>query len=201
LSTRRWIILLSLLTIWTSACAVAGPAPQGIDFAHINDRVASGDLSEEEARQLIQVAEHIKERAKRNLTLTQRLKRAVLNPWVAFGLAAQAMFMMRFVLQWIASEKRQRSYVPVAFWYFSLAGGLMLLTYAVQRRDPVFTLGQGLGCFIYIRNLRLIYKRRGTQRELQGLRRGRNNAAATGAENGGGATPPGKGPDGQQEVD
>lgn len=82
------------------------------------------------------------------------------DPWVIFGFSAQAMFMMRFVLQWIASEKRQRSHVPVAFWYFSLVGGLMLFTYAVRQQDPVFMFGQALGCVIYIRNLSLIYRRR-----------------------------------------
>lgn len=77
--------------------------------------------------------------------------------WVLFGLFAQALFMMRFLLQWIASERAKRSVVPVAFWYFSLAGGLTLLAYAVHRRDPVFILGQALGTVIYIRNLWLIH--------------------------------------------
>ena len=76
--------------------------------------------------------------------------------WVLFGLLAQALFMMRFLVQWIASERARRSVVPVAFWYFSLAGGLTLLAYAVHRRDPVFILGQGLGTVIYLRNLWLI---------------------------------------------
>ena len=116
------------------------------------------DLSEEEIARLIENAERIKVRAKAQLTFAQRIERALLNPWVVFGFAAQFMFMMRFVIQWLASERRQRSYVPVPFWYFSLAGGIMLLTYAVQRRDPVFILGQGLGCFIYVRNLILIHK-------------------------------------------
>ena len=75
------------------------------------------------------------------------------------------MFMMRFLVQWIASERKQRSYVPVVFWYFSLGGGLMLLTYAIQRRDPVFILGQSLGMVIYTRNLVLIYRRAWTHRE------------------------------------
>jgi lipid-A-disaccharide synthase-like uncharacterized protein len=90
----------------------------------------------------------------------EKLFTQLTDPWVVFGFAAQAMFMMRFVLQWLASEKRQKSYVPVAFWYFSLAGGLMLFSYAVRQQDPVFIFGQGLGCFIYIRNLILIYRRK-----------------------------------------
>lgn len=76
--------------------------------------------------------------------------------WLAFGFAAQLMFMARFVLQWIASERAQDSVVPVAFWYLSLIGGVMLLAYAVHRQDPVFILGQALGILIYARNLWLI---------------------------------------------
>lgn len=77
--------------------------------------------------------------------------------WVVFGLAGQLMFTSRFLVQWIASERAGRSLVPVAFWYFSIAGGLILFTYAVYRGDPVFILGQSLGLFIYSRNLWLIY--------------------------------------------
>ena len=76
--------------------------------------------------------------------------------WVIFGLMAQLMFTGRFLVQWIASERARSSVTPVAFWYFSLVGGLMLLAYAIYRRDPVFTLGQALGVFIYARNLSLI---------------------------------------------
>lgn len=90
----------------------------------------------------------------------ETLRDKLLNPWAIFGFAAQFAFFMRFVIQWIASEKKGRSHVPVVFWYFSLAGGSMLFVYAsVYLRDPVFTLGQGLGCFIYIRNLILIHRR------------------------------------------
>ncbi len=77
-----------------------------------------------------------------------------------FGLAGQFAFMMRFVVQWFASERRGRSYVPIAFWYLSLCGGCMLFTYALMRRDPVIMLGQALGMLIYLRNLVLIYRRR-----------------------------------------
>ena len=76
--------------------------------------------------------------------------------WVVFGFFAQAMFMMRFLVQWIASERARQSIVPVAFWYFSLLGGVTLLAYAIHRRDPVFMFGQALGLLIYIRNLWLI---------------------------------------------
>ena len=99
-------------------------------------------------------------------TLSERLVELLTNPWVLFGFGAQFMFMMRFLVQWIASERKQRSHVPVVFWYFSIGGGLMLLTYAIQRRDPVFILGQSLGLLIYARNLVLIYRRAWARREL-----------------------------------
>lgn len=80
--------------------------------------------------------------------------------WVAFGLLGQLMFTGRFLVQWIASERAKKSVVPVIFWYFSMAGGLILLAYAIYRRDPVFVLGQSLGVFIYARNLWLIRRER-----------------------------------------
>jgi lipid-A-disaccharide synthase-like uncharacterized protein len=76
--------------------------------------------------------------------------------WVLFGLVGQLMFTGRFLVQWLASEKAKKSVIPLAFWYFSLAGGMILLAYAIYRRDPVFVLGQSLGVFIYARNLWLI---------------------------------------------
>ncbi|MCX7890350.1 MAG: lipid-A-disaccharide synthase N-terminal domain-containing protein [Rhodobacteraceae bacterium] len=84
--------------------------------------------------------------------------------WVMFGLVGQLMFTGRFLIQWIASEKARRSVVPVAFWYFSMAGGLILLSYAIYRRDPVFVLGQSIGVFIYARNLWLIHAQPGAGR-------------------------------------
>ena len=69
-------------------------------------------------------------------------------------------FMGRFVVQWLSSERQGRSVIPVAFWYLSLLGGAMLLVYSVYRRDPVFMLGQGMGTFIYLRNLQLISRER-----------------------------------------
>jgi lipid-A-disaccharide synthase-like uncharacterized protein len=76
--------------------------------------------------------------------------------WLSVGFAAQAMFSMRFIIQWLASEKARRSVVPETFWYFSFAGGFMLFIYAIYRMDPVFILGQGSGLFIYARNIHFI---------------------------------------------
>ena len=74
------------------------------------------------------------------------------------GFLGQFFFSMRFIIQWIKSEKEKRSIIPIAFWYFSLLGGTTLLAYAIYRQDPVFILGQSLGVFIYSRNLYLIYR-------------------------------------------
>jgi lipid-A-disaccharide synthase-like uncharacterized protein len=77
--------------------------------------------------------------------------------WVIVGLTGQLMFSMRFLIQWISSERARKSVMPVAFWYFSIAGGLILFAYAVYRKDPVFILGQATGIIIYSRNLYLIH--------------------------------------------
>lgn len=76
--------------------------------------------------------------------------------WTTFGLAAQGLFFMRFFVQWIHSERLGRSAIPVAFWWFSLAGAAMLLVYAVRQRDLVFMVGPAMGLLIYTRNLMLI---------------------------------------------
>jgi lipid-A-disaccharide synthase-like uncharacterized protein len=76
--------------------------------------------------------------------------------WLSIGLLGQALFSARFLVQWIASERRKQSVVPVHFWYFSVGGGLTLLAYAIYRHDPVFILGQGAGLFVYARNLYFI---------------------------------------------
>jgi lipid-A-disaccharide synthase-like uncharacterized protein len=76
--------------------------------------------------------------------------------WLLVGFAGQALFMMRFLVQWIHSERVRRSVVPLAFWHFSILGGVTLLVYSVHRRDPVFITGQLLGILIYLRNLYLI---------------------------------------------
>jgi lipid-A-disaccharide synthase-like uncharacterized protein len=75
--------------------------------------------------------------------------------WTVLGFAGQLMFSSRFLVQWWASERRHRVVMPVAFWWFSLAGGAALLVYAWHRRDPVFAIGQAAGLFIYARNLML----------------------------------------------
>lgn len=80
--------------------------------------------------------------------------------WIVIGFMGQALFSARFVVQWLASERVRRSIVPRAFWYFSLAGGATLLAYAIHKRDPVFIAGQGLGLFVYLRNIYLIHSGR-----------------------------------------
>lgn len=82
--------------------------------------------------------------------------------WLGIGFLGQLLFTSRFLVQWIASERQCASVVPVAFWWLSLAGGITLLAYAIHRGDPVFTVGQGMGLVVYIRNLWLI----GRNREL-----------------------------------
>ena len=81
-----------------------------------------------------------------------------LDWWVLLGFAAQGLFTMRFLVQWIASERAKRSVIPLAFWYFSIAGGLLLLIYALYRRDPVFIAGQAFGVFVYLRNLYFVLR-------------------------------------------
>jgi lipid-A-disaccharide synthase-like uncharacterized protein len=76
--------------------------------------------------------------------------------WLLVGFAGQGLFMMRFLVQWLHSERQRKSVIPVAFWYFSVGGGLVLLVYSVHRRDPVFIAGQLIGVAIYLRNLYLI---------------------------------------------
>jgi lipid-A-disaccharide synthase-like uncharacterized protein len=76
-----------------------------------------------------------------------------LDWWVIVGFAAQALFTMRFLVQWIASERAGRSVIPMAFWIFSIGGGVLLLVYALYRKDPVFIAGQAFGVFVYLRNL------------------------------------------------
>ncbi|OCL28064.1 hypothetical protein U472_02375 [Orenia metallireducens] len=76
--------------------------------------------------------------------------------WIVIGLIGQAIFSLRFIVQWIASEKAKKSVIPNTFWYLSIAGSLTLLSYAIHQKDPVFILGQATGSFIYLRNLILI---------------------------------------------
>ncbi len=87
------------------------------------------------------------------------------NIWIGIGFFGQALFFGRWVVQWITSEKKAESQVPVSFWYMSLIGGLITLAYAIYRKDPVFIAGQGVGSVVYVRNLMLI--RRGSQAKGQ----------------------------------
>jgi lipid-A-disaccharide synthase-like uncharacterized protein len=83
--------------------------------------------------------------------------------WLAFGLVAQLLFTARFLVQWISSERAGQSVVPMAFWFFSMGGGLMTLIYGVAKREPVIILGQAMATVIYVRNIMLIIKNRGKQ--------------------------------------
>ncbi|UCG15997.1 MAG: lipid-A-disaccharide synthase N-terminal domain-containing protein [Phycisphaerales bacterium] len=163
-----------LVVLHTGAVTGAEPTdvPSGQELVDLlkNDRVAMDlvrkdtDLVKEINRRptLVQV---IRELQSDPHVVFYRVKKTLRNPWVIFGFGAQALFFARFVIQWIASERRKRSHVPVAFWYLSLLGGITLFIYAVGRFDPVFMLGQGLGCFIYIRNLILIQRRSAEYRD------------------------------------
>ncbi len=80
--------------------------------------------------------------------------------WLAIGLTGQCLFMMRFIVQWVHSERHQQSLIPVSFWYLSLSGGLIVLAYGFHRADPVIILGQLPGTFVYTRNLMLIRQKK-----------------------------------------
>ncbi len=87
--------------------------------------------------------------------------------WIAFGLMGNLAFFSRFLLQWVASERAGRSYIPVAFWYLSIAGSVILLIYAIHRKDPVFTLAFLPNCVVYVRNLMLL-RRTGASASITG---------------------------------
>ena len=80
--------------------------------------------------------------------------------WLLIGFLGQAIFSTRFIVQWLYSERRKQSVVPIAFWFLSLGGSLTLLAYAIHRKDPVFILGQSMGFLIYTRNLVLVRRTR-----------------------------------------
>jgi len=88
-----------------------------------------------------------------------------MNGWVLFGFFGQAIFASRFIFQWIASEKKKESFVPLSFWYLSIAGGIVLLIYALYKQDPVFAIGQATGLIVYARNLMLITKKKNMNQE------------------------------------
>ena len=73
--------------------------------------------------------------------------------WLIIGFTGQAFFFSRFFVQWVASERQKKSVIPKAFWYLSIGGGVLLFSYALFRRDPVFIAGQAFGMFVYSRNL------------------------------------------------
>ena len=79
--------------------------------------------------------------------------------WLIIGFLAQGIFGTRFLIQWICSERKKESYIPLIFWYVSILGGMLLLFYAIHRRDPVFIVGQSMGLIVYTRNLILIHQR------------------------------------------
>jgi lipid-A-disaccharide synthase-like uncharacterized protein len=80
---------------------------------------------------------------------------------LAIGFTGQVLFSARFIVQWLVSEYRRESTIPMLFWYFSVAGGVTLLAYSILRRDPVFIVGQAAGLVVYLRNLMLIARRKG----------------------------------------
>ena len=80
--------------------------------------------------------------------------------WLVIGFLGQGLFSARFIIQWLQSERLKQSVIPRAFWYFSVAGGVTLLAYAIHRRDPVFILGQASGLIIYFRNLQFLWRAR-----------------------------------------
>jgi len=85
------------------------------------------------------------------------LEKILRDPWLIIGFVGQFLFMMRFVVQWLHSEKQRKSVIPNAFWFFSIGGGLVLLCYAISRHDPVFIAGQALGLIIYFRNIYFVF--------------------------------------------
>lgn len=91
--------------------------------------------------------------------MTEFLIKNFTDPWVIFGFLAQFIFFLRFIIQWIASEKEKKSVIPLPFWYLSIAGSLMILIYSVKRGDIVFITASILNTLIYARNIILIKKR------------------------------------------
>ena len=92
--------------------------------------------------------------------------------WLMVGFGAQAMFSLRFLIQWVATERAKKSVVPMAFWYFSFLGGSLLLSYAIYREDPVFIIGQAAGLLVYSRNIYIIK----AEKAKQGLSTNHNYA-------------------------
>jgi lipid-A-disaccharide synthase-like uncharacterized protein len=87
-------------------------------------------------------------------------KEALTEPLAILGFFAQGIFFSRFLVQWISSEKKGESHIPIAFWYISIVGAMLMLAYTVLREEPILALGQTTGLTVYIRNLVLIYRKR-----------------------------------------
>jgi lipid-A-disaccharide synthase-like uncharacterized protein len=104
-------------------------------------------------------------RERRKLAGHEGIMMSTEHLWLSVGFLGQAFFSMRFLVQWIASERKKESVFPISFWFFSIGGGLTLLVYAIYRLDPVFILGQSAGLFVYGRNLYLIRRK---ERSLAG---------------------------------
>jgi lipid-A-disaccharide synthase-like uncharacterized protein len=85
--------------------------------------------------------------------------------WIIVGYFGQALFSARFIVQWLVSERKKQSVIPVLFWYFSIFGGATLLIYSIHKQDPVFIVGQGLGLIVYFRNLYLVLRVKAEYRE------------------------------------
>ncbi len=86
--------------------------------------------------------------------------------WLLVGFSGQALFSIRFLIQWLATEHQKKSVIPISFWYFSIFGGITLLVYAIHKMDPVFILGQLTGLFVYVRNLYFIYLNASTSKQI-----------------------------------
>lgn len=182
---RTACVVVALLALGASAAVAASgaarPPEQTQEFAALLEQTAQaheqGDdatalarlrqaarlLRTDEFHQLLSDAGAAYDQG-RLATARGRLKRAIrrVNPWFwfALGLVAQALFTGRFVVQWVASERQKKSVIPVSFWYLSISGSLLLLTYAIWRQDPVFILGQAFGSIVYVRNLTFIHRTR-----------------------------------------
>ena len=96
----------------------------------------------------------------RRMELLKEFLEPLMTPIGMLGLLGQAMFFSRFLVQWLVSEKKGESTIPIVFWYLSLGGGVFLLMYALWRKDAVISIGQAVGLMVYIRNLVLIYRKR-----------------------------------------
>ncbi len=84
------------------------------------------------------------------------LYKNLIDPWILFGFLAQFVFFLRFVIQWVVLEKEKKSIIPIAFWYLSIIGSLMILVYSIKRADPVFITASIFNTMIYLRNIVLI---------------------------------------------